>query len=133
MAGYNDKIIEEFRSNGGKVSSFGGMSLLLLTTVGAKSSQPHTTPVAFTRDGEDYVVVASYGGNPNNPAWYHNLIARPEVTVEVGSEKFQAVARVTSPEERDRLFEAHATVYPAFRDYRKKTDREIPVIVLTHS
>lgn len=128
---FNDQVIEEFRANGGKVGGhFANMELLLITTTGAKSGNPHTAPVAFTRDGEDYVIIASYGGSDKNPAWYHNLVAHPDVTVEVGAEKFAAKATITEPAERDRLYTSHSAKYPQFLDYKKKTSREIPVIVL---
>jgi deazaflavin-dependent oxidoreductase (nitroreductase family) len=127
----NSKIIEEFRANNGKVGGmFGGMNLLLMTTKGAKSGKEFVIPVAYTKDGENFVVVASKGGAPTNPAWYHNLIAHPEITVEVGNEKFQAHAVNTTGEERERLFQQHAVIYPNFNDYKAKTTREIPVLIL---
>src|SRR5262249_47249732 len=104
--------------------------LLLLTTTGAKSGEERISPVVFTRDGDNYVVIASKGGAPNNPAWYHNLVANPTVTVEVPGEKFTAQAHVTSGEERERLFRAQADVMPTFDDYQTKTTRRIPVILL---
>jgi deazaflavin-dependent oxidoreductase (nitroreductase family) len=127
----NSKIIEEFRANDGKVGGmFGGMNLLLMTTKGAKSGKEFIIPVAYTKDGENFVVVASKGGAPTNPAWYYNLIAHPEIIVEVDSEKFQARAVNTTDKERERLFNQHAAVYPTFNDYKAKTTREIPVLTL---
>src|SRR6266550_7757185 len=90
---FNQNIITEFRANGGKVSGlFANVSLLLLTTVGAKSGQPRTMPLAYTTDGDHFIVIASKGGAPTNPDWYHNLLANPLVTVEIGNERFQARA-----------------------------------------
>jgi deazaflavin-dependent oxidoreductase (nitroreductase family) len=127
----NTKIIEEFRANNGKVGGFfTGMNLLLMTTKGAKSGKEFVIPVAYTKDGENFVVVASKGGAPTNPGWYYNLITYPEITVEVGNEKFQAQAVNTTGEERERLFNQHATAYPNFNDYKAKTTREIPVLIL---
>jgi deazaflavin-dependent oxidoreductase (nitroreductase family) len=129
----NSKIIEEFRANEGEVGGmFSGMKLLLMTTKGAKSGKESIVPVAYTKDGENFVVVASKGGAPTNPAWYYNLIAHPEITVEVGNEKFQARAVNATGEERERLFNQHAAIYPTFNDYKAKTTREIPVLLLEH-
>lgn len=128
----NQKIIDEFRANDGKVGgNFAGKSLLLLHHVGAKSGQERINPVAYVRDGERYVIIASKGGSPTNPSWYYNLIAHPQVTVEAGVEKFQAQATVTEEPERTRLYEKMTEMMPAFAEYRQKTERKIPVIVLT--
>jgi deazaflavin-dependent oxidoreductase (nitroreductase family) len=130
--GWNDRIIEQFRSNGGQMTSgpFTGRSLLLLTTKGAKTEAERTSPLAYTRDGDRFVVVASKGGAPTHPAWFHNLRTHPEVTVEVGREKFRARATVPDDAERRRLYDQHAVTMPAFADYEKKTSRKIPVVVL---
>ncbi len=125
---YNGTVIENYRANRGKVE--GGMSLLLLTTTGAKSGQPRTTPVAYSTDGDRLIVVASKGGAPTNPDWYFNLLANPIVTVELGAERFQAHAQVAEGEERDRLYQRHAELMPGFADYQQKTTRQIPVIIL---
>jgi deazaflavin-dependent oxidoreductase (nitroreductase family) len=109
---------------------FMGMELLLLTVKGAKSGNEYTRPLAYTKDGDHLVIVASKGGAPTNPDWYHNLVAHPDVTVEVGAEKFQAHASKTIGKERERLFEQHAVAYPVFNDYKAKATREIPVFVL---
>jgi deazaflavin-dependent oxidoreductase (nitroreductase family) len=87
----------------------------------------------FTREGGDYVVIASKGGAPSHPAWYHNLVANPEVTVEIPGETFTARARVAEGEERDRLYATQAADMPAFSDYQTKTDRVIPVVVLARA
>ena len=131
MEDFNKKIIEEFRSNQGNVGGmFSGMELLLVTTKGAKTGKESIVPVAYTKDGDKYVIVASKGGAPTNPAWYYNLLAHPDVTVEVGTENFQARASETSGEERERLFNQHAHEYPTFNEYKAKTTRVIPVLLL---
>jgi deazaflavin-dependent oxidoreductase (nitroreductase family) len=129
---FNDKLIEEFRANGGKVLSgpFVGAPLLLLTTTGAKSGRPTTTPLVYTRDGDRIVIIASKAGAPEHPSWYHNLKAHPTPTIELGKEKFQARAVITTGSERERLFNAQAKAMPAFVGYQKNTTRQIPVIVL---
>ena len=125
-------LITDFRANGGKVTSgpFAGRPVLLLTTTGARSGQPRLAPVVYSRDGEHYVIVASKGGAPTHPAWYHNLLANPVVTVEVGRETFDARARVTEGAERDRLFAERAASSPSFAEYQRRTTRVIPVVVL---
>jgi deazaflavin-dependent oxidoreductase (nitroreductase family) len=128
---FNRKVIAEFRANGGKVGPpFEGAPMLLLTTTGAKSGQPRTTPLVYTTDGDRLVVLASKGGAPSHPAWYHNLVANPVVTLEVGQDEFQARASVASGDERDRLFAAQAALMPNFAEYQRKTTRRIPVVTL---
>jgi len=128
----NRKIIDEFRSNEGRVGGrFEGKTLLLLHTQGAKSGQERINPVAYVRDGDRYVIIASKGGAPTNPSWYYNVLASPLVTVEAGTETFQARATVAEEPERTRLYNKMAEMMPAFDDYRRKTTRQIPVIVLT--
>jgi deazaflavin-dependent oxidoreductase (nitroreductase family) len=127
----NRKIIEEFRANGGKVGGyFEGKSLLLLHTKGAKSGQERINPVACIKDGDRYVVIASKGGAPTHPDWYFNLLANPQVTIEVGTEKFQARAAVAEEPERTRLYNKMVEMMPGFDDYRRKTTRVIPVFIL---
>ncbi|OLC52758.1 MAG: cell entry protein [Chloroflexi bacterium 13_1_40CM_4_68_4] len=130
--GFNDRLMADFRAHRGKVTSgpFVGRDLLLLTTKGAKSGRERTTPLAYTRDGKRYVVVASKGGAPTNPAWYHNLRAHPAVTIEVGDKTLKAKATPLTGAERRRLYDQHAVKLPAFSDYEKRTKRQIPVIVL---
>lgn len=128
---FNLKIIEEFRANGGETfGPFKGRPLLLLTTKGAKSGEERTTPLVYSRDGDRLVIIASMGGAPKHPAWYLNLVANPDVTVEVGTEKFGAKARVANGEERERLYAQQAATMPAFNEYAQKTTRVIPVVVL---
>jgi deazaflavin-dependent oxidoreductase (nitroreductase family) len=132
MSDYNAKIIEEFRANEGHVGgSWEGRRLLLLTTRGRRSGREYTTPVAYTRDGERLLVYASQGGSPDHPDWYQNLVANPSVTVEVGSERYEAVATPLQGAERDREFAAQAERSPRFAQYQEKTDRVIPVVALT--
>ncbi len=128
---YNRRIIEEFRANGGRVTSHPARDqLLLLTTTGAKTGRRLTTPVMYTDDGDRLLVYATKAGAPTNPAWYHNLVANPRVTVEVGTERFEADATVITGEERDRLYSQHAAKYPGFAEYQQKTSRTIPVVAL---
>ena len=129
---WNKMIIEEFRANDGKVGGqFAGRSLLLLHTKGAKTQQPRVNPLAYTTDGERLVVIASKGGAPTNPDWYYNVIAHPQVTVEAGTEQFQAQATISAEPERTRLYSKMVTVMPGFAEYQQKTTRVIPVVVLT--
>ena len=128
---YNQRVIEEFRANGGEVPSFGGSSpLLLLHHRGAKSGIERVNPVAYLEDGGRYVIFASKGGAPTNPDWYHNLLAHPKVSVEVGTETRDVVARVAEGEERERIWTAHKEAAPGFAEYEKKTTRQIPVVIL---
>src|SRR3954447_7708024 len=128
---FNRTMIDEFRQNGGKVSGvFENAPLLLITTTGAKSGKKRTNPVVYTSDGERLVVIASKGGAPSSPDWYHNLVANPAVTVELPDETFTARATVAEGEERDRLFAAQASMMPAFAEYEQKTERQIPVVLL---
>jgi deazaflavin-dependent oxidoreductase (nitroreductase family) len=128
---FNRNLIDEFRTNEGKVTGiFGGAPLLLLTTTGAKSGRRHTSPLVYLNDGDRIAIFGSKGGAPSHPAWYHNLVANPDVTVEVPDETFEAKAVVTEGAERERLFSAQKQAMPAFAQYEAKTDRQIPVIVL---
>lgn len=129
---WNQTIIAEFRANGGQVGGrFAGRSLLLLHTTGAKSQLPRVNPLAYTRDGDRLVVIASKGGAPTHPDWYFNLVAHPLVTVEVGTQQIQARATLAAEPERTRLFDQMAAVMPGFAEYQRKTTRRLPVIVLT--
>lgn len=124
---FNQRIIEEFRANAGVVGGpFAGAPMLLLTSTGAKSGRAHTTPLVYLQDGDRIAVFASMGGAPKNPAWYHNVVANPDVTVEVGTEKYQARAVVTSGAERDQLFRKQATLLPTFRGIREEDDARHP-------
>ena len=130
----NKAIIKEFRSNGGKVGGpFTGRTLLLLHTTGAKSKAERINPVAYTTDGDRIVIIASKGGAPTHPDWYHNVVGNPHVTIEVGTEKFQARAAIATEPERTRLYDQMAAIMPGFAEYQRKTTRRIPVIVLTRT
>jgi deazaflavin-dependent oxidoreductase (nitroreductase family) len=128
----NQKIVDEFRANDGKVGGrFEGKTLLLVHTKGAKSGQERINPTAYVRDNGNLVIIASKGGSPTNPDWYYNIVANPLVTVEVGTQEFEARARVAEEPERTRLYNKMVDMMPGFDDYRRKTTRQIPVIVLT--
>jgi deazaflavin-dependent oxidoreductase (nitroreductase family) len=128
----NQGVIKEFRANQGRVGGpMEGMPILLLTMTGAKSGRTLIRPLCYSRDGDRIVIIASFGGGPRNPPWYYNLLANPEVTVEVGTEKFKATAAQASGAERQRLFDGQARLMPFFNDYQKKTRRQIPVLTLT--
>ncbi|WP_372663045.1 nitroreductase family deazaflavin-dependent oxidoreductase [Amycolatopsis kentuckyensis] len=132
MNAFNNQVVEEFRTNDGVVGGmFEGKNVLLLTTIGAKSGQERLSPLVYTRDGDRLVIAASMGGAPKNPAWFHNLVANPKVTVEVGTEKFEATATVVEDRaERDRLYAGMVAHAEGFADYEKKTTRLIPIVVL---
>jgi len=129
---FNKNLIGDLRANQGQATSgpFRGGSVLILTTTGAKSGETRENPLAYTRTGDDYVVIASKGGAPTHPAWFHNLLANPEVKVEVLGETIPVRARVAEGEEHQRLYDAQAAVMPGFADYQRKTTRKIPVVVL---
>jgi deazaflavin-dependent oxidoreductase (nitroreductase family) len=128
---FNQKIIDEFRANGGVVGApFADAPLLLLGTTGAKSGKPRLNPLAFTTDGDDLVIIASFAGADQHPPWYFNLIANSEVTVEVGSDKYQANAALVDEPDRSRLYAEMEAKMSTFTDYREKTERVIPVVRL---
>jgi deazaflavin-dependent oxidoreductase (nitroreductase family) len=128
---WNAKIIEEFRANGGKVGgNFEGAPLLLLHSTGAKSGKERVNPMMYLPDDDRLVVFASKAGMPTNPDWYHNLVAHPRASVEVGTDTVDVNARVATGDERERLFARQKELYPGFAEYEQKTTREIPVIVL---
>ena len=131
---FNRGIIDEFRSNGGKVGGpFEGAPMILVTHTGAKSGKTYTTPLVHSTDGDRLVIIASKGGAPEHPAWFHNLVANPAVEVEVGEERFAATASVAEGDERQRLFDQQAEAMPNFKDYAAATTRVIPVVVLTRA
>jgi deazaflavin-dependent oxidoreductase (nitroreductase family) len=134
MNDFNQNVIEEFRANSGVVGGpFDGMTLLLLHHTGAKSGAARINPLAYMDDEGRYVIFASKGGAPTNPDWYHNLKANPNVRIELGDDTFDAVASEATGEERDRLYAAQKARVSSFGDYEQKTDRLIPVILLTPS
>ena len=128
---WNKTIIDEFRANGGRVGgNFEGAPLLLLHTTGAKSGQERINPMMYQDLGGSIAVFASMAGAPNNPAWFHNLVANPDVTVEIGAETKAFRARVAEPGEREPIWTKQSVDYPGFADYESKTDRVIPVVIL---
>jgi deazaflavin-dependent oxidoreductase (nitroreductase family) len=135
MRDFNQAIIEEFRANEGKVGGgFEGAPMVLLTTKGAKSGATRINPLVCqpADDGSIYVF-ASKGGAPQNPDWYYNLLAHPDVEVEYGPERFAAVATPVEGAQRDEVFTRQKEVFPAFADYEKGTTRVIPVIKLSRA
>ena len=120
----NRDVIAEFRANGGRDD------VILLTTIGAKSGLLRTTPLVYTADGDQLIVIASKGGSPSHPDWYHNLVAHPEATVELGTERFQVRATIAEGAERQRLFDQMAAKFPFFHKYQQSVTRQIPVIIL---
>jgi deazaflavin-dependent oxidoreductase (nitroreductase family) len=131
-ADFNRKIVDEFRANRGRVGGvFHGTPLLLLHHTGARSGTERVNPVGYLEDDGRYVVIASNGGALNSPHWYHNLKAGPNVTIEVGTETIAVVAREATGEERERLFRTLVERFPQLAEYDQKTDRVIPVIVLS--
>ena len=132
LAAVRGREARQIATHGGKVGGyFENMTLLLLHTTGAKSGKPRLNPVAYLPDGDRFVIIASKAGAPTNPDWYYNLAANPQVGVEVGTEKFQALATVAEEPERTELYEKMASLYPGFAEYQRKTTRVIPVVTLT--
>jgi len=128
---WNAKIIDEFRANAGQVGGpFEGATLLLLHTTGARTGLPRVNPLVYLPDVGRYVVFASKGGSPRNPDWYHNLLAHPDVTAEIGSETHPFRAVVITGPERDELYARQVERRPAFGDYERMTTRIIPAIAL---
>lgn len=131
--------LREYRESGGKAghhfdtTPFGGgiQTCLLLATVGRKSGNPHTHPLLYGEDGENFIIVGSKGGSDSHPAWYHNLIANPEVDLQVGVETFRAKATLAAGAERDRLWKRMSEVYPPYIDYQARTARQIPLFSLS--
>ena len=131
---WNQQTIAEFRANEGRVGGpFEGAPVLLLTTTGAKTGKRRTSPMMYLPDGDRLLVFASKAGAPTNPDWFHNLVAHPTVTVEVGVEEYEATATVTEGSERDELYARQAALYPGFGEYQAKTTRVIPVVALARN
>lgn len=129
-----DEHIRRYEETGGTIGhEWNDATCLILTTIGRKSGQARKVALIYARDGENYLVVASKGGAPSHPVWYLNLVANPEVTVQVLDRRFAAVARTATPEERPRLWRIVNEVWPNYETYTTRTDREIPVVVLTPS
>jgi deazaflavin-dependent oxidoreductase (nitroreductase family) len=134
MSDFNSNLIDQIRASNGRLTDgpFAGRQVLVLTTTGARSGEKRETPLVYTRDGDDIVIVASMGGAPSNPAWYHNIVANPRVTIEVDGKKVEADARIVKDgDERRRLYDQHAEIHESFTEYEARTGgRVIPVIVL---
>jgi len=131
MLALNRRVIEEFRANDGRVTGmFANEPLLLLTTTGAKSGEKRTNPLVHTLDGDRVVIIASFGGAPKHPAWFLNIRANPEVTIELPGETFTSKAVIPEGEERRRIYDQHAAEMPRFAEYQAMTTREIPVVVI---
>jgi deazaflavin-dependent oxidoreductase (nitroreductase family) len=137
MLAHNAQMIEEFRTTGGTLGAFGDGPVLLLTTIGARSGKQRTSPMMYLADPDDpddprvVYVFASKAGADDNPAWFHNLVAHPEVTVEIGRETRAAVAEPVAEPERTRLYAIQAGRFPGFAEYERRTSRTIPVVALT--
>lgn len=128
---WNQRIIKEFRENDGKVGGpFEGATLLLLHHTGAKTGTERVTPLVYLAVDGKYAIFASKGGAPTNPDWFHNIVANPEVEIEVGTDTISATAEVLDSDERDAIWSRQKELMPGFAEYEQKTDREIPVIVL---
>jgi F420H(2)-dependent quinone reductase len=121
-----------YRATGGRIGHHfpGAPPSLLLDHVGAKSGKKRTTPLVYMRDGDSVVIVASKGGYPKHPAWYHNLRANPDTTIQVGSQRWPVHARVAEPTERARLWPRVLETYSGYGDYQRRTNRQIPLVVL---
>lgn len=127
----NGGVIPEFRANGGKCGGrWEGNPMVLLTTTGARSGRERTSPLTYTTDGDRIVLIASRAGDDRHPDWYHNLVANPDVVIEIGTERFEATATTAAEPERTRLFDARIAAMPRFGDYVDQTDRTIPVVVI---
>jgi deazaflavin-dependent oxidoreductase (nitroreductase family) len=127
-----ERVVAEFRARGGKVGGYhASMQLLLLTTTGARTGQRRAVPLTYLPDGDRYIVTAGNAGSDRHPAWYYNLLANPDVTVEVGSEAFRAVAVIADEAERRALYELFAIAYPQLDGYQAQTTRQIPVVIFT--
>jgi deazaflavin-dependent oxidoreductase (nitroreductase family) len=128
---YNQQVIEEFRANGGKVGGrHEGRPVLLLHTIGARTGQKRVNPVIYQAVGDSLAVFATHGGAPTSPDWYHNLVAHPRTTVEVGTETFEVNARVAGTDEREPVWTRQKERYPVFAEYEQRTTRQIPVVIL---
>ena len=126
-----ERVVAEFRARGGRVGGYHAtMQLLLLTTTGARTGQRRAVPLTYLPDGDRYIVTAGNAGSDRHPAWYYNLAANPDVTVEVGTEAFKAVAIIADEAERGALYELFAAAYPQADGYQAQTIRQIPVVIL---
>lgn len=132
MSDWNRQVMDEFRANGGKVAQFGDAPMVILHTIGAKSGEVRETPLVCYVDGDRLVVFASKAGAPNNPAWYHNLVANPEIDIEYGTEQFKVRVTELTGAERDELYAKQVALMPQFGEYETKAgNRVIPVLAFT--
>jgi len=127
---WNARVIAEFRANGGKVEAFPANNLILLHHKGAKSGQERVSPLAYLPVDGGYAIFASKAGAPDNPAWYYNLQANPQATIELGTETIPVTARVAGQEEREPIWTRQKQEQPGFAEYEQKTTRQIPVVIL---
>jgi len=131
---FNARLVEEYRANGGKLSGqLAGSRLMLLTTTGAKTGLPRVAPLGFATEGDRWLVIASANGSPKAPDWYHNLVANPEVTVELGSERIPARAMTAEGAERDRLWDYLMSQMPFISEHEQRAGRQIPIVILERS
>jgi deazaflavin-dependent oxidoreductase (nitroreductase family) len=131
---FGQEHVARYRESGGDEGhDWQGTKTLLLTTTGRRSGEPREHALIYGRHGDDYLVVASKGGAPQHPAWYLNLEANPEVELQVGDERFRATARTATPEEKPELWRIMTAEWPAYDEYQTKTDRDIPVVVLSRA
>jgi deazaflavin-dependent oxidoreductase (nitroreductase family) len=129
-----DRVVAEFRARGGQVGGYHAtMQLLLLTTIGARTGQRRAVPLTYVPDGDRYIVTAGNAGSDRHPAWYHNLMANPEATVEVGTDAFTTEAVIADESEREALYDLFAAAYPILDDYQSQTPRQIPLVILTRA
>jgi len=129
--GWQQEHARRYRESGGKDGHiWEGVTTLLLTTTGRRSGQPRTTPLIYGRDGDRYLVVASRGGAPQHPAWYENLVAKPEIEVQVMADRFKARARTAAKAEKPALWTIMAKIWPPYEEYQARTSREIPVVII---
>jgi deazaflavin-dependent oxidoreductase (nitroreductase family) len=125
-----DHLNRYLETNGEDGHIFSGVPTLLLTTMGRKTGQPYTTPLIYGQDGDRYLLVASRGGAPTNPGWYRNLVIQPDVEIQVKADRFSVRARTATPEEKGPLWELMAKIWPNYDEYKTKTTREIPLVIL---
>ena len=125
-----DHLYRYLETNGEDGHIFSGVPTLLLTTMGRKTGQPYTTPLIYGQDGDRYLLVASRGGAPTNPGWYRNLVIQPDVEIQVKADRFSVRARTATPEEKGPLWELMAKIWPNYDEYKTKTTREIPLVIL---
>ncbi len=132
MLDFNEQVIKEFRENEGVVGGpFDGANMLLLTTIGAQTGKLRTTPLVYLRDGDRYIIIASKGGAHDDPKWYNNIVAAPQVTIEVGNQRIDCIAEITQEPKRTQLYSRQEKAMPGFKEYRENANRVIPVIALT--